>query len=357
MAGTGHCANWWSWSRGLVAATTALGLSAGTAAAATLSGTVHYGGSQGPVSASHPIGVLVSDQADLGGNQLVSLVSTNGGAFNVNVSPGTYYLGVFLDLENVGVPVVGEPYEIYNQRSTLPADPIAVSANGVSGLALDFNDTHRLSGIFGTVSYTGHLGQVTKSTRIEVFGYTDAALTTSAGLESNSKSNGGPYEIVTLDTNTYYLLAFLDLNGNGAPDTGEPFEIYNGKGAPPADPVVAGPTQTNINFAFGDTHLLPVPTLGSGATVTATPPATPTPTPTATPTRGTPPPTPTLGLCVGDCNGDGVVAINELVVGVSIALGLQPVTACEAFANQSGAVDIAQLVRAVTSALAGCRTA
>ena len=35
--------------------------------------------------------------------------------------------------------------------------------------------------------------------------------------------------------------------------------------------------------------------------------------------------------CVGDCNGDATVAINELVVGVNIALEVQPLTACEAF--------------------------
>ena len=28
--------------------------------------------------------------------------------------------------------------------------------------------------------------------------------------------------------------------------------------------------------------------------------------------------------CVGDCDGDGTVAINELILGVNIALGRQP---------------------------------
>lgn len=64
--------------------------------------------------------------------------------------------------------------------------------------------------------------------------------------------------------------------------------------------------------------------------------------------------TPAKAQCVGDCNGDGMVVINELVLGVNIALGLAPVSACEAFANQEGIVNVAQLVRGVNNALNGC---
>jgi hypothetical protein len=49
-----------------------------------------------------------------------------------------------------------------------------------------------------------------------------------------------------------------------------------------------------------------------------------------------------------------VVAINELILGVNIALGIQPLDACPAFANSQGMVDIAQLIRGVNSALNGC---
>ncbi|MFN8640848.1 MAG: hypothetical protein U0802_04005 [Candidatus Binatia bacterium] len=58
--------------------------------------------------------------------------------------------------------------------------------------------------------------------------------------------------------------------------------------------------------------------------------------------------------CVGDCNGDGMVAINELITGVNIALGEQPVSACQAFANGQGEVTIAQLILGVNNALYGC---
>jgi hypothetical protein len=64
---------------------------------------------------------------------------------------------------------------------------------------------------------------------------------------------------------------------------------------------------------------------------------------------------PPAAACVGDCSGDQVVAINELIVGVAIALGSEAVTACPAIdADDDGAVAIAELVSGVNNALDGC---
>jgi hypothetical protein len=54
--------------------------------------------------------------------------------------------------------------------------------------------------------------------------------------------------------------------------------------------------------------------------------------------------------CVGDCNSDGQVMIDELVLGVAIALTEQPRSACPAF----GDATIVELVQAVNNALLGC---
>ena len=60
-------------------------------------------------------------------------------------------------------------------------------------------------------------------------------------------------------------------------------------------------------------------------------------------------------VCVGDCNGDGMVTISELIRGVNIALGSAEVDVCPAFdANGDGAVTINELVSAVINALNGC---
>jgi hypothetical protein len=59
--------------------------------------------------------------------------------------------------------------------------------------------------------------------------------------------------------------------------------------------------------------------------------------------------------CLGDCSGDGLVTIDELIIGVNVALGAASATACPAFDCTSGSLpSIDCLVRAVGSALNGC---
>lgn len=95
--------------------------------------------------------------------------------------------------------------------------------------------------------------------------------------------------------------------------------------------------------------------------------ATPTPSPTALPasptptsvTTPSPPPTTTPTRlttdCPGDCDGDGSVAINELITAVSIALGAQPLDACISLdLNGDGAIAINELIAGVNNALNGC---
>jgi hypothetical protein len=55
---------------------------------------------------------------------------------------------------------------------------------------------------------------------------------------------------------------------------------------------------------------------------------------------------------VGDCNRNGVVAINELIQGVNIALGNDPVSECTPFDRVAdGRVTVDELVRGVRNAL------
>jgi hypothetical protein len=63
----------------------------------------------------------------------------------------------------------------------------------------------------------------------------------------------------------------------------------------------------------------------------------------------------TVSPCVGDCNSDGMVAINELITGVNIALGSQPVSVCPSFdVSGDGTVAINEIISAVNNALNGC---
>lgn len=82
--------------------------------------------------------------------------------------------------------------------------------------------------------------------------------------------------------------------------------------------------------------------------------------PTATPTLGTPAtatPTPNAPGCVGDCNGDGSVSIDEIVLMVNILLGVADRSACVAGdANQDGVISVEEVLQAVNRALEGCIT-
>ena len=60
-------------------------------------------------------------------------------------------------------------------------------------------------------------------------------------------------------------------------------------------------------------------------------------------------------LCPGDCNGDGVVTVNEVVTMVNIALGVLPASACPDGDSGDG-VGIAEVIAAVQAAVDGCPT-
>ena len=59
--------------------------------------------------------------------------------------------------------------------------------------------------------------------------------------------------------------------------------------------------------------------------------------------------------CVGDCQNERQVDVSDLLIGVNIALGLAPLNICLALdADQSGSVEINELLTAVGNALNGC---
>lgn len=83
----------------------------------------------------------------------------------------------------------------------------------------------------------------------------------------------------------------------------------------------------------------------------ATPtPSAPLPTATATATA-----TPEAVACVGDCNGDGEVTVDEVIIGVNIALGVTSAGVCPAFdPSGDGQVTVDEVLLAVNRALTGC---
>lgn len=225
----------------------------------------------------------------------------------------------------------------------------------------------------GTVRYQGELGPVSSRRPLCLCVYTDPQLQNSLGCLIFTR-NDAAYNL-DLGNVDLYLIAFLDLKINERLDAHEPFEIFDDRGAPPGDPVAGESGRDDIDFAFGDENI-PAPTATPTATqpptpsFTATSTATPTPSHTATATDTATPrsppqtrtPTPTCAApddpacaCAGDCDGNGQVAVNELITVVRIALGVADVSLCPAGdPNRDGTAQVSELVTAVRRSLDGC---
>jgi hypothetical protein len=86
---------------------------------------------------------------------------------------------------------------------------------------------------------------------------------------------------------------------------------------------------------------------GACAVFVAAPSATPAPSPTPTP--------PPASVCVGDCDNDSNVTVDEIITGVAIALGIREVSTCLPFdGDGDGEVVVTEIVSAVNSSLVGC---
>jgi hypothetical protein len=93
-------------------------------------------------------------------------------------------------------------------------------------------------------------------------------------------------------------------------------------------------------------------TAAPGAGASGWEPSSPTATPTPTPLPGGPA---GRGPCIGDCGGNNLVTVDEMVTGVGIALGLRPLQSCRRLdSNGDGMISINELIAAVSRLLFGC---
>jgi hypothetical protein len=121
---------------------------------------------------------------------------------------------------------------------------------------------------------------------------------------------------------------------------------------PPAPTATSVPTPTPTGTQTVGQGVTASPTSSRTASATSlagTATAVPGSTPTARPTEPTP------AACIGDCNGNRRVTVDELVRGVSIALSAGSLSLCPAFdANGDGVVVVSELVTGVNALLRGC---
>lgn len=189
---------------------------------------------------------------------------------------------------------------------------------------------------------------------------TVSIIDTSNNTVTNTLSVGNtPLAVAfTADGSTAYV-------GNSSP-TSDNLSIIDtaAESVTPSAKIAAGLADVAVgDFVCG---ALPTPTSTPTAPPTPTPTQTDTPepaTPTETPAPGTPTDTPTLGATEtptvmvrpSDCDENGQVTIDELVLSLDIALGLDGLDSCPAAdADRSGEVNVDDVVRGVCNALNQC---
>jgi hypothetical protein len=153
---------------------------------------------------------------------------------------------------------------------------------------------------------------------------------------SSIEAGGGSFSM----GNGYVLGGTIGQPAPGAASSGAGFQLAGGlwAGIPPAPVPTATASTMGTNTPMGG----PTATEPPMGTAAMTSPPTPTPTPPRPP-------------CVGDCNHDGRVSVDELITGVNIALGTQIAAVCPAFdANGDGKVTVSILITAVNNLLSGC---
>ncbi|HVN88071.1 MAG TPA: hypothetical protein VMW17_24780 [Candidatus Binatia bacterium] len=124
-----------------------------------------------------------------------------------------------------------------------------------------------------------------------------------------------------------------------------------------ATPTIAQTCTPTVHDTFATTQVptqspMDRPTEDTTAPPTSSPNFSPTGTVTATPSVTA---TWTVAICVGDCDANRSVTVDELVVGVNIAIGKLAPDFCPAFdCNDDKRVTVDCLVKAVKASLDGC---
>ncbi|MBN2010154.1 T9SS type A sorting domain-containing protein [candidate division KSB1 bacterium] len=173
-------------------------------------GEIHYSGlATGPV-------VIATINLQLDFEKLFSLdtLETGPGPFELtDVTPGTYLIAAFLDVNGDGLPALSEPMGAYNGSLEVK------EGETVEDVQIYIKPLPRGSAsITGTISYSGSL-----SGKINLF---VVGATSTPFNQIKVDAPGGSFTASGLAAGDYILAAYLDVNENKQPDLGEPIGFY-----------------------------------------------------------------------------------------------------------------------------------
>ncbi|MBI3552269.1 MAG: right-handed parallel beta-helix repeat-containing protein [Elusimicrobia bacterium] len=200
----------------------------GASGNSTISGTVSYGGSStGPL--------LMAFAADSDFNfipYVLSQASTGSFVKNGVVGGATYYVAAFLDNNNNSEPDdrMGEPIGFYgaipaNDFNSKQAVFVPASSQVVITVALLDAPTGQINGV---VTYSG-AAPINQNIVVKAFvpGVSGHFTSHQAGIARTPGVSDYGFGLPFLAAATYYTVAsFIDANGNGNQDPGEPFGVF-----------------------------------------------------------------------------------------------------------------------------------
>jgi CSLREA domain-containing protein len=160
------------------------------------------------------------------------------------------------------------------------------------------------------------------------------------------QNNGGPTVTIAEQSGSPSIDAVPDFVCGNIPSAADQDQRGDPRADPEDSPITHHPCDIGA-FELQESPASPTPT--AAVTPTETPLAGGTATSTAVLTPSVSPKS-----CVGDCDGNGMVAVNELITLVNIDLGNADVSACPNGIPPGATVDIALIIRAVDNALIGC---
>lgn len=269
-----------------------------------------------------PSAIAVGD-LDLDGRLDALIADRDGGRAFVMYGSGTAAtpLGAPAVLANAAAPVAA----LVNAVPGAPL-PQALVVSRTSGRLLTLAQSAPRTFATPVEQRVGFLPEAAGLADVDDNGVDDLIVLSALGAELWSGAANGTFtfaESIVGNDATLDGLAIADFNDDGMPDI-----------------AASASTQDRVTIVLNGADVPSTP--APAATSTATPVAS------ATPTRGP-------LTCAGDCDGNGEVAINELIQGVNIALGNAAVATCAAFdLDGDGQIAINELIAGVNSALGGC---
>ncbi|GEM_PF-2786475 len=182
------------------------------------------------VSASYPVGLHFDQNPNFSGSSGVDgFATSNGAAVVVPVTAGNWYLVAYRNSVGDGStngPHVGDPYEIYSNKTLPPGTAIVAGAGVTTDVAVTLTGSRTFPGVTGTVTYSGS-GTVSSSNQIRFQAYSDPSYLTPLDLagKANVQTNASRYDVVTPNSTSVYLLGYFDADGNGSLSPGDPFVV------------------------------------------------------------------------------------------------------------------------------------